>query len=85
MTARGQIVCSDKTSLFVHPLIGHSGPHWGEYEETEVWYNDLAFGETFNLVQRILELNSKTMGLIPDRYRAISMDVIINMRDMLSW
>jgi hypothetical protein len=84
MTARGQIVCSD-TLHYLYILIGHSGPHWGEYEETKVWYNDLAFGETFNLVQRILELNNKTMGLIPDRYRAISIDLIINMRDMLSW
>ncbi|KAH9999292.1 extracellular triacylglycerol lipase precursor [Russula vinacea] len=48
---------------------GTNRPHWGEYDQTE----------------RILELNSKTMGLIPDRYRAISIDFIISMRDMLSW
>ena len=45
----------------------------------------LHLAETFNPVQRILELNSYTTGLIPDKYRAIPIDSIINVRDSLSW
>ena len=45
----------------------------------------LRLAETFNPVQRILELNSNTTGLIPDKYRAIPIDGIINVRDSLSW
>ena len=82
--ARDRIVCSDMLSLFTHSLIGFSGPHWGEYKETKVCHNDLAFGETFILVQQLLELNSNTMGMIPDRYRASSIDLIANMSDMFS-
>jgi len=48
---------------------GTNRPHWEEYKETK----------------RVLELNSNTMGLIPDRYRAISIDLIIKTREMLSW
>jgi carboxylesterase type B len=48
---------------------GTNRPRWGAYEETK----------------EILELNSKTLGLIPDEYRALSMDLFINMSDILSW
>jgi hypothetical protein len=45
-----------------------------------------AFGEIFTLVlvQQLLELNSNTMGMIPDSYRASSIDLIANMSDLFS-
>jgi hypothetical protein len=43
-----------------------------------------AFGETFTLAQQLLELNSNTMSMIPDRYRASSIDLIANMSNLLS-
>jgi hypothetical protein len=82
--ARGRIVCSDMLSLFTLSLIGPSGPHWGEYKETKVCHSDLAFDETFILVQQLLELNSNTMDMISDIYRASSIDLIANMSDMFS-
>ena len=45
---------------------------------------NLGFGETFTLVQQLLELNSNAMGMIPDSYRASSIDLIGNMSDLLS-
>ncbi|KAI0284362.1 extracellular triacylglycerol lipase precursor [Russula aff. rugulosa BPL654] len=47
---------------------GTNRPHWGEYKETE----------------QLLELNSNAMGMIPDSYRASSIDLIGNMSDLLS-
>jgi hypothetical protein len=74
------------TFLFVLPLIGGpSGLYWEEYGKAKVWYNDSVFDEAFNSVQQILELNSNTTGLIPDKYRTIPIDGIINVRDILSW
>jgi hypothetical protein len=46
---------------------------------------NLGFGERFTLVQQLLELNSNAMGMIPDNYRASSIDLIGNMSDLLSW
>ena len=45
---------------------------------------NLGFGETFTLVQQLLELNSNAMGMIPDSYRASSIDLIANMSELLS-
>ena len=45
---------------------------------------NLGFGETFTLVQQLLELNSNVMGMIPDSYRASSIDLIANMSDLFS-
>ena len=36
------------------------------------------------MVQQLLELNGNTMDMIPDSYRASSIDLIANMTDMLS-
>ena len=36
------------------------------------------------MVQQLLELNGNTMGMIPDSYRASSIDLIANLIDMLS-
>jgi len=47
---------------------GTNRPHWREYKETT----------------QLLELNSNTMDMIPDRYRASSIDLIANMSDVLS-
>ncbi|KAF8505638.1 extracellular triacylglycerol lipase precursor [Russula emetica] len=47
---------------------GTNRPHWGEYKETK----------------QLLELNSNTMGMIPDTYRASSIDLIVNISDVLS-
>jgi len=47
---------------------GSNRPRWGEYKETK----------------QLLDLNSNTMGLIPDRYRDSSIDLIANMSDVLS-
>jgi len=41
--------------------------------------------EVLNLVQGLLELNSNSMGMIPDTYRADAIDYIIGLRDVLSW
>jgi len=35
--------------------------------------------------QEVLELNSNSTGMIPDDYRAAAIDVIIGLRDVLSW
>ncbi|KAF8505634.1 extracellular triacylglycerol lipase precursor [Russula emetica] len=48
---------------------GTNRPHWGEYKETK----------------QLLELNGNAMGMIPDTYRASSIDLIANMSDVLSW
>jgi hypothetical protein len=45
---------------------------------------NLGFGERFTLVQQLLELNSNATGIIPDSYRANSIDLIANMSDLLS-
>jgi len=41
--------------------------------------------DTYGQAQQILQLNSSNTQMIPDTYRASSMDYIINMSDVLSW
>lgn len=41
--------------------------------------------ELLNQAQEILELNSNGVHMIPDDYRAKSIDVIIGLRDVFSW
>ena len=36
-------------------------------------------------VQGVLELNSDNVYMIPDDYRASAIDIIIGLRDVLSW
>ena len=55
------------------------------YKKTKVWNNALATGKDSNLVQGLLELNSNGIHMIPDQYRATSIEYIIGLRDMLSW
>ena len=62
-----------------------SGPHWGVYGKTKVWHNALAIVKDPNLVQGVLELNGNNTRMIPDKYRATSIEFIIGLRDMLSW
>ena len=38
-----------------------------------------------NIAQGLLELNSNGTRMIPDQYRATSIEFIIGLRDMLSW
>jgi len=38
-----------------------------------------------NIEQGLLELNSNDIHMIPDQYRATSIQFIIGLRDMLSW
>jgi hypothetical protein len=73
----------------LRPLTLRLGPNWGRYERsTQVWLNP-SFApnseEVLNLLQRILELNSKNLRMIPDDYRAESINVIIGLRDVFSW
>jgi hypothetical protein len=37
------------------------------------------------VIQEVLELNSNAIGMIPDNYRADSIDVMIEMNETLSW
>ena len=37
------------------------------------------------MIQEVLELNSNAVRLIPDNYRANSIDVMIGMNETLSW
>jgi len=48
---------------------GTSRPYWEMYGETK----------------EVLELNSNAVRLIPDNYRASSIDVMIGMNETLSW
>jgi hypothetical protein len=57
------------------------------YGETKVWLHALPIGKKYliHLVQEVLELNSNYVRLIPDDYRATSMDTLIGMSETLSW
>ncbi|KAF8272567.1 Alpha/Beta hydrolase protein [Lactarius quietus] len=41
--------------------------------------------EVYKKAKRVLELNGSDVRLVPDNYRAFSMDFIIKMREMWSW
>jgi len=41
--------------------------------------------EVYKKAKRVLELNGSDVSLVPDNYRAFSMDLIIKMREMWSW
>ena len=59
------------------------------YEESKVRFQSLLpiGGEKYSMmmVQEILELNSNAVRLIPDNYRANSIEVMIGMNETLSW
>ena len=83
MTARGRIVRCD--TQFVTPSDPSFRASLGGVWENQGTANVLAIVKDSNLVQRVLELNSNNTRMIPDKYRATSIEYIIGLRDMLSW
>ncbi|KAI0284358.1 Alpha/Beta hydrolase protein [Russula aff. rugulosa BPL654] len=82
-TARLSLAMLDYWISFAVSLTPNDGkgtnrPHWGNIRKRRYVTMNLAFGEIFTLVlvQQLLELNSNTMGMIPDSYRASSIDLI---------
>ena len=57
------------------------------YGETKVQFQSLPIEKKnlICLVQEVLEFNSNAVRLIPDNFRANSIDGIIGMKETLSW